>query len=512
MTLSPAAITRLHEPSSCDKRTWLRDVEGLEPAPDGPFQVFIKDQGDRHELAVFNELLDEGLEIMDAGGYDDPHALDKTLIGIDTGEEVIYQGMLKAELEVAGEPRTVLGYPDFLIREGDDWVIGDAKLTRRLYESSGSERSDKKAIFLQMRLYGLLFEAMFPGVSFRLRVYNGAGGQDEVAFDDGGSALDELARVIAIRELTEAPEAIVGWTHCGGCGYKPVCWPVAEQEKALGVVIDIDRRLAPKLMAEGIASYPEVAELTPEDLAAIKAKSGADVDGSRRIIENVEALIAGKPARRRDGSGQDVPIDPAVSADANYVMFDIEGLPPQLNEQEKIYLWGLQVFGENQGEFQACLAGFGDGGDEEGWREFLRQSRAILDEHPGIRFVHWHHYDRRMVEAYLDRYGDDAHATGAEVVASLLDLHPIVKGALAVPAPSYSLKVIEALDDVKRISGFERSADEVSKGDESIVAYMEAVETDDMSRREEIINSLCAYNEEDLQATWAVMEWLRSFE
>ena len=39
---------------------------------------------------------------------------------------------------------------------------------------------------------------------------------------------------------------------------------------------------------------------------------------------------------------------------------------------------------------------------------------------------------------------------------------------------------------------------------------MEAVETDDEALREEIINELCAYNHEDLEATWAVFEWLRS--
>jgi hypothetical protein len=42
------------------------------------------------------------------------------------------------------------------------------------------------------------------------------------------------------------------------------------------------------------------------------------------------------------------------------------------------------------------------------------------------------------------------------------------------------------------------------------VTYMEAVETDDMSRREEIVEALCAYNQEDLEATWAVQKWLRS--
>ena len=34
--------------------------------------------------------------------------------------------------------------------------------------------------------------------------------------------------------------------------------------------------------------------------------------------------------------------------------------------------------------------------------------------------------------------------------------------------------------------------------------------TNDPAKRAEIVNQILAYNEEDLDATWAVMEWLRA--
>jgi hypothetical protein len=40
---------------------------------------------------------------------------------------------------------------------------------------------------------------------------------------------------------------------------------------------------------------------------------------------------------------------PLIEQGPNYVMFDLEGMPPQLDELEKIYLWGMQVFGERPG-------------------------------------------------------------------------------------------------------------------------------------------------------------------
>ena len=196
-------------------------------------------------------------------------------------------------------------------------------------------------------------------------------------------------------------------------------------------------------------------------------------------------------------------------------MFDLEGVPPDLGEAEKVYMWGMQVFeedeaGERKGAFTIALAGFGEGGDEAGWRDFLAKAAAILEEHPGIRFVHWASYEKTMLRKYIERYGDDDAGTGAQVIDLLLDLYPITKKVVALPLPSYSLKVVEQSDAVFAVTGFKRTADEVAKGDDSIAAYMEAVETNDTSRRQQVIDDISAYNEEDLAATWAVLKWLRS--
>src|SRR2546428_12196019 len=53
----------------------------------------------------------------------------------------------------------------------------------------------------------------------------------------------------------------------------------------------------------------------------------------------------------------------------NYVMFDLEGLPPHLNEIDKVYLWGMQAFGDKPSKFMAAVSGFGPDGDRQGWGE-----------------------------------------------------------------------------------------------------------------------------------------------
>jgi len=40
--------------------------------------------------------------------------------------------------------------------------------------------------------------------------------------------------------------------------------------------------------------------------------------------------------------------------------------------------------------------------------------------------------------------------------------------------------------------------------------YIEAVETEDLGQREAVMNEILDYNREDLEATWAVLKWLKS--
>jgi uncharacterized protein len=187
---------------------------------------------------------------------------------------------------------------------------------------------------------------------------------------------------------------------------------------------------------------------------------------------------------------------------SNYVMFDLEGLPPQLDELDKIYLWGAQVFGTDPSEFLPAVAPFGPKGDEKGWKRFLSNAATIFDKYGDILFVHWHHYERTKLDTYVKRYGDP-NGVAARIRSNLLDLLPITRKSIALPLPSYSLKVVE------KYIGFKRSLDEYG-GNWAMAQYIEAVETGDDAKRQAIMDKILTYNKEDLEATWAVFEWLVS--
>jgi predicted RecB family nuclease len=85
----------------------------------------------------------------------------------------------------------------------------------------------------------------------------------------------------------------------------------------------------------------------------------------------------------------------------------------------------------------------------------------------------------------------------------LLDLLPITQRSIALPLPSYSLKVVE------KYVGFKRSLEEVA-GDWAMAKYIEATEIEDRKQRDELMDQILTYNREDLEATWAVLNWLKS--
>ena len=131
------------------------------------------------------------------------------------------------------------------------------------------------------------------------------------------------------------------------------------------------------------------------------------------------------------------------------------------------------------------------------WRTAARSSKRYGD----IPFLHWASYEKARINEYVDRYGDP-DGTAARVLSCLTDLYTLTVRAFALPIPSYSLKQVEGL------AGYTRSMEDYG-GDWSIVQYMKARASENPSERQAIIDAIALYNREDLEATWAVFQWLR---
>ena len=162
----------------------------------------------------------------------------------------------------------------------------------------------------------------------------------------------------------------------------------------------------------------------------------------------------------------------------------------------------MQIFGDKQGKYIAAVAGFGEEGDRQGWEDFLVKANGILSEYGDIPFVHWYRYEKDHIKKYIERFGDH-DSIGERILTNLLDLLPITQESIALPLPSYSLKVIE------QYVGFKRTQHEYG-GDWAMAKYIEATGMEDEKQRSEIMDEILRYNKEDLEATWAVLQWLKS--
>ncbi len=325
----------------------------------------------------------------------------------------------------------------------------------------------------------------------------GDGAIETVAYKGEDAALIHLRELLAVMSLPEEPYSPVGWSKCGGCGYSEFCIKRAEESQSVALLPDVDQGLARRLRELGIPTIKELAENFSEpDLSELKRLWGAK---EQRVGKRAAGILT--QAKAMIENREIVLKKPEIPASKNYVMFDLEGLPPYLNELDKIYLWGMQVFGDRPSAFLYSLAEIGDGGDKKGWECFLSLSGTIFGEYGDIPFIHWANYEKARITAYIERYGDIDGIAG-RVLSNLVNLLPITKDAVVLPQPSYSLKVVE-----KHV-GFKRTQDEYG-GDWSIAKYIEAVETEDEEERRTIMDQILRYNEEDLKATWAVFEWLR---
>jgi len=487
MRLIASDLITQYRPTPCDLRVWLRHRH--EPERDASeFEEVLYRLGERHEqehLATLGAYLD-------LSRLDEQERLQRTSEAIATRVPVIYQPAFRVRHMFGNTEAEILGIPDFLIFDGDGYIIRDAKMARRIDEKNHPE------ILLQVQLYGWLFEKSCGAPPKALQVFSGMKEIVAVSYDGGVSALAALERLLAVKgQDTEAYEP-VGWSKCGPCGYNERCWNRAESNGDVALVPDVDQSIARRLREVGVCSCKDL--LSKFDVASLGELKRPIGNGERRVGKTAERIL--DFAQAMETQKEKILAPPAIPQLPNYAMFDLEGMPPHLDELDRIYMWGVQVFGEKPSAFMPAVSGFGPDGDRGGWLAFLASAKRIFGLYGDIPFVHWHSYEKTYLTKYIQRHGDvDGVAT--RVLRNLLDLFKITKESIILPVPSFSLKVIE------QYVGFERKQTEYG-GQWAMAMFIEATETSDEEKRKQLMGEILVYNKEDLEATWAVFRWIRS--
>jgi hypothetical protein len=116
--LVPSDYYSFYRPSPCGLRVYLRQRDEPEAEP-SPFGQVLFRLGQRHELAHLAGL--PGVLDLRGGTYES--RAHRTCEAVLSGTPAIYQGVLITEAVLDGITCEIAGDVDFLIRDGDGYLV-----------------------------------------------------------------------------------------------------------------------------------------------------------------------------------------------------------------------------------------------------------------------------------------------------------------------------------------------------------------------------------------------------
>ncbi len=177
---------------------------------------------------------------------------ERTRAAIDSKAPVIYQGALKANAVLGGMDCEVIGVPDFLILDGNDYRIRDSKIAKRITEA------DHPEILRQLETYGWLYEQVIGRPPAGLEVHSGPGDLVDIAYDGGTAAKLALEQILKAKLLSQEPFSPIGWTRCTSCPFGTRCIRAAESRKDPALIDGVDQGLATALHGIGVETIDQL--------------------------------------------------------------------------------------------------------------------------------------------------------------------------------------------------------------------------------------------------------------
>lgn len=290
--------------------------------------------------------------------------------------------------------------------------------------------------------------------------------------------------------------------HCAICRWFRVCETKRDADDYLGLVAwmrgdQIDRlRNAEVITISELASASDAQRpfgMHAETFAKLRAQ--AALQHRQR-----QAEAAGVRGRARyfyelpdheNGTGFELLFPP----DAGDVFFDMEGDPLFAPDRALEYLFGVYLPAENAYRRFRALAASEERGAFEEFIDFLV---SRLDRYPSMHVYHYAPYEPAALKRLAGRYGTREDALDNLLRrATFVDLYAVVRQAVRISQPSYSIKMLEPFYGMTREG-------EIRRGDDSIVMFESWL----VSRDAAILEAIERYNEDDCRSTYLLREWL----
>ncbi|MCH1883959.1 TM0106 family RecB-like putative nuclease [Agrococcus sp. ARC_14] len=446
--------------------------------------------GDVHEERILEQLRGKGpvVEIeKDLGAAGRDAAIAATREAVERRAPVIFQAAF-------GGGR-FFGYADFIELDDDGhYVVSDAKLAR----------SPKVTALLQLAAYGGALRELGAPVSDEVRLLLGDGTVSAHRLRDIEPVLlERRARLEHLVDERLEAGAVLPWSTPGilACGACPACEQQIELHDDVFRIAGLRRDQRERLRTVGIRTVAELASASdfakPDGMAA-----ATFAILQRQAKAQLQSQTEGEVTFSLVEEG---PIRALPEPSAGDLFFDFEGDPLWQDGS----FWGIDyLFGvrDTAGQFTGFWA-HSLAEEKRALIDFLAYVAERRERHPDLHIYHYASYERTHLLSIAARHGvgedqiDDLLRAGV-----LVDLYPVVKRALVIGSPSYSLKKLEPLYMPAERAG------EVTNAGDSIVWFQEATELRDAGEHDEadrLFAQIEEYNAYDVESTHRLRDWLR---
>ncbi len=405
---------------------------------------------------------------------------------------MIYQGALRAETTLAGTEVEIVGVPDFLLPARSGYAIRDSKLARRIV-------GRYRAIELQLATYGWLYEQTFGEPPVALQVHNGAGEIVDIPYEGGDEALETLERILRVRLADDEPHETGRDGQVRGLRVLRALLATARSSAARSACCRGAAASPASSSAAGVETIDQLLERYDAELARRgRAAVGQGHEEGRRAGGRADP-------RRRPRARRGPPDRPPAARD------------PRAPELRHVRPRGNAAAARRAGEDLPL----GDAGVRRAPRASsappppasarAATARAGRRSSPRPRrsspsTATSRSSTGRATSARRSTSTSTATATATASPPASRTTSSTCSRSPTTPSPSRSPATA---------SRRSRSSPATSASSRSTAAtgrwrsYIEATESEDEALRAEIMGQILAYNREDLEATWAVMGWLR---
>lgn len=420
-------------------------------------------------------------------------ARDASMAAMRDGVDVVFQATF------LDEATGFMGFADFLVREqrrDGSWAyaVYDAKLAR----------SAKTTALLQLAAYALeLQREGIPGHD-DVHLMLGSGETTTHRLDDVlpvfERAMGRMRTLLAERRAASEPIAwdTPGIRQCGRCA---TCTVEVERTRDLLLVASLRVAQRERMRAAGIATIDDLAASSDPvpgvgdaTLASLRVQARLQLAAPETGVlhEVFDARVLGRLPEPSPGD----------------VFFDFEGDPLWWDGEHWgiDYLFGATTYDTGSEVFTPFWA-HDFAAEGRALEDFLDWLAARRQRWPDLHVYHYAPYEVTHLRSISASHGireDEVRDLLADDV--LVDLYPIVRGAVRISESSYSLKRLEPL-----FMGSRLRDSEVKDGGASIVAYQRVGELRGDGRADEadaLLGEIGDYNRYDCAATAGLRDWL----